>query len=324
MTLSLLALVVPLLAQAPALHGEPPAGAPRVAPAHEGPAGEAAHHEGAHHGAEACARATAFEKCQNPELCAVHDNSVSGYIFHHVSDEVWYPLCYQAGDRVIDLSISKHVVWMWVGAGLLVLAFLFAVGKRALVPRGLYSLLESFVLFVRDEIAVKNIGEHDAHRYVPYLCTVFFFILFMNLVGLIPGGAAATGNLSVTIVLALCTFTVTQIAGMRAQGVGGYWLHLVPSGVPLWLWPIMLPVELLGLITKPFALTVRLFANMVAGHIIIFFLLALTVLLSVYVAPVAVGFALGIFLLELFVALVQAYVFTMLSSLFIGMASHSH
>jgi F-type H+-transporting ATPase subunit a len=154
----------------------------------------------------------------------------------------------------------------------------------------------------------------------------------MNLCGLLPipaiggfpGISTATGNLAVTMVLALFTFTITQIAGMRAQGALGYWMHLVPSGVPKWLFPIMVPVEVLGLFTKPFALTVRLFANMVAGHIVIFFLIALTVLISPFVAPVSVAFALGIFMLELFVALVQAYVFTMLSALFIGMTQHAH
>ncbi len=333
MTFSL-ALVVSLVAQAHAVPQAPhePAALHGAADKHEmadnivhaaehdaGVTGGA--HEG-HHGA--CAAASPLQRCQDPSLCAEHDESVAGHIFHHVSDEVYYPICIPRGESVIDLSISKHVVWMWIGAGALILAFAFAVRKRAVVPKGLYSLLESFVLFIRDEIAVKNIGEHDAHKYVGYLCTVFFFILFMNLVSLVPGGSAATGNLSVTVVLALCTFVVTQVAGMRAQGALGYWMHLVPAGVPKWLYPIMVPVELLGLLSKPFALTVRLFANMVAGHIVIFFLIALTVLISVWVAPVAIGFALAIFMLELFVALVQAYVFTLLSALFIGMASHSH
>jgi F-type H+-transporting ATPase subunit a len=280
-----------------------------------------------HHGPNsgACQKASALEKCRNPSLCAAHDETVAGHVFHHVSDEVYKPICVDLGQgKVFDLSISKHVIWMWVAAGLLILAFGYATARRSIVPKGFYSLLESFVLFVRDEIAVKNIGEHHAHHYVGYLCTAFFFILFMNLVGLLPWGASATGNLSVTVVLALCTFVVTQVAGMRGQGVVGYWMHLVPAGVPKWLYPIMVPVEILGLFTKPFALTVRLFANMVAGHIVILFLLALTVILSVYVAPVSVLFALGIFMLELFVALVQAYVFTMLSALFIGMASHAH
>src|SRR2546425_598670 len=142
--------------------------------------------------------------------------------------------------------------------------------------------------------------------------------------GKFPGISTATGNLGVTVVLALFTFVVTQIAGMRAQGVLGYWAHLVPAGVPKWLFPIMVPVEVLGLFTKPFALTVRLFANMVAGHIVIFFLIALTVIIAPWVAPVSVAFALGIYLLEIFVALVQAYIFTMLSAVFIGMTQAAH
>ncbi|HYZ89891.1 MAG TPA: F0F1 ATP synthase subunit A, partial [Myxococcales bacterium] len=181
------------------------------------------------------------------------------------------------------------------------------------------------------EIAVKNIGHH-ADLYTPYLCSAFFFILFMNLAGLLPipaigkfpGIATATGNLGVTMVLALFTFVITQIAGMRAQGIVGYWAHMVPAGVPKWLFPIMIPVEVLGLFTKPFALTVRLFANMVAGHIVIFFLIALTVLIAPIVAPVSVAFALGIYMLEIFVGLVQAYVFTMLSAVFIGMTQAAH
>jgi F-type H+-transporting ATPase subunit a len=257
---------------------------------------------------------------------AAHEGSVADHIFHHVQDEVWVPINFYLGHHHVDISITKHVVNMWIAAGVLLLVFAFATRKRAVVPKGLYNLLETFVLFIRDEIAVKNIGEHEGHRYVSYLCSAFFFILFMNLIGLlpIPGISTATGNVYTTVVLALFTFAVTQIAGMRAQGVVGYWAHMVPAGVPKWLYPIMLPVEILGLFTKPFALTVRLFANMVAGHIVIYFLLALTLLLSVYVAPVSVAFALGIYLLELFVALVQAYVFTMLSALFIGMTQHAH
>ncbi len=267
----------------------------------------------------------------HPAEAAEHEGGIAEHIFHHVQDQVVIPWHVPVGNYLIDLSITKHVINMWIAAGVLLIVFAFAAGKRSLIPKGLYNFLEMFVMFVRDEIAVKNIGHH-ADLYVGYLCSAFFFILFMNLMGLLPipafggfpGVSTATGNLSVTVVLALFTFVLTQIAGMRAQGAAGYWAHLVPSGVPVWLYPIMLPVEILGLFTKPFALTVRLFANMVAGHIVIFFLIALTVLLSVYVAPVSVAFALGIFMLELFVALVQAYVFTMLSALFIGMTQHAH
>ncbi len=259
------------------------------------------------------------------------ESSIAEHIFHHVEDEVVRPLGFWVGNRYIRLDITKHVINMWIASGLLLIVVGLATRKRALIPKGGYNLLETFVMFIRDEISVKNIGHH-AHQYTSYLCSAFFFILFMNLTGLLPipaidgfpGISAATGNVSVTLVLALFTFVLTQIAGMRAQGVVGYWVHLVPSGVPGWLWPMMFFIEFFGLFTKPFALTVRLFANMVAGHIVIFFLIALTLFISVYVAPVSVAFALGIFMLELFVALVQAYVFTMLSALFIGMTQHAH
>ena len=208
---------------------------------------------------------------------------------------------------------------MWVAAVILVLVV--ALGRpKTMTPKGGAVLLEMLVLFVRDEIAKPTIGEHDYKRFTPYLLTCFFFILFMNLVGIIPFTSAATGNLAVTAGLAICTFVVTQYAAIRSAGILGYLKHLT-GGVPWPLWFIMIPVEVLGLFTKPFALCVRLFANMVAGHIVIFFLLGLIFILnSIWVAPVSIAFAGGIYLLELFVALVQAYVFTMLSSLFIGMA----
>lgn len=223
----------------------------------------------------------------------------------------------------LDLSITKHTVMMWL-ASLLLIGMLFIWSNRdktKLVPRGTgANLFEMLVLFVRDELAIKNIGKEEGPRYVPYLLTAFFFILFMNLLGLFPWMATATGNIAVTAGLALCTFIVTQVAGIRAAGLGGYLAHLT-GGVHWALWPIMVPVEILGLFTKPFALTMRLFANMLAGHIVIFFLLGLIFMLGhPAVAFVSVPFAIGIYLLELFVAFVQAYVFTMLSALFIGMS----
>src|SRR5690349_10731009 len=149
----------------------------------------------------------------------------------------------------------------------------------------------------------------------------------MNLLGLVPELATASSNLVITAGLAPCTFFITQFAAIRAAGLGTYLKHLT-GGVAWWLWPIMVPVEVLGLFTKPFALTVRLFANMLAGHIVIFFLLGLIFVMNhPAVAVVSVPFAMGIYFLELFVAFVQAYVFTMLSSLFIGMGvamAHHH
>jgi len=272
-----------------------------------------------------------------------HTVSVPDVVFHHVTDgrDIAFENPFtgatftwnlphwvvNVGGHEIDLSPTRHLIFMWLAAVILVVALTLAARKRSMVPRGFYSVVETLVRFVREELAVKNIGHHDADHYVPYLCTAFFFIFVMNLLGLVPYAATATGNLAVTAGLALLTFIVTLYAGMRGQGVVGFWAHIVPSGVPLWLYPIMIPVELLGLFTKPFALAVRLFANMAAGHIVLFFLLALIFLLpavGAVVAPVSVAFAAGIYLLELFVALLQAYIFTMLSALFIGMSSHSH
>jgi F-type H+-transporting ATPase subunit a len=258
---------------------------------------------------------------------AEHGTSVAGTIFHHVRDEPgWVRFRPVLGGEEVNLDIGKHVVSMWIAAVLLALLCVIAAGRRALIPKGLYNFVESFVAFIRDEIAVKNIGEHGARAYTPYLCSAFFFILFMNLLGLvpIPGIGTATGNISVTMVLASFTFLLTQIAGMKSHGVVGYWAHLVPAGVPAWLYPIMVPVEILGLFAKPFALTIRLFANMLAGHIVVYFLIGLTVILTPFIAPVSVVFALAIYMLEIFVALVQAYIFTILSALFIGMAGQSH
>src|SRR3954468_2880266 len=281
--------------------------------------------------AEAAAGHEASHETEREAREEKEEEGIAAHIFHHVQDETVVPLGFWAGNRYIRLDITKHVINMWVAAGILLIVVGLAARKRAVIPKGGYNMLETFVMFIRDEISVKNIGHH-AHLYTPYLCSAFFFILFMTLCGLLPipafggfpGVSTATGNVSVTMVLALFTFVLTQIAGMRAQGAVGYWMHLVPAGVPKWLYPIMVPVEVLGLFTKPFALTVRLFANMVAGHIVIFFLIALTVLISPFIAPVSVAFALGIYLLELFVALVQAYVFTMLSAVFIGMTQHAH
>ncbi len=230
----------------------------------------------------------------------------------------------------LDLSITKHTVMMWLSALVLVGSLLIWSNrdKSKLVPRGAgANLFEMLVLFVRDELAIKNIGKEEGPRYVPYLLTAFFFILFMNMLGLFPWMSTATGNIAVTCALALCTFILTQVAAIRAAGFGGYLAHLT-GGVAWWMWPIMIPVEILGLFTKPFALTMRLFANMLAGHIVIFFLLGLIFMMnSAAVGLVAVPFAMGIYFLELFVAFVQAYVFTMLSALFIGMSvamGHHH
>ncbi|HOI30916.1 MAG TPA: F0F1 ATP synthase subunit A [Melioribacteraceae bacterium] len=255
----------------------------------------------------------------------------TGWIMHHVLDAreldltpfgiIHLPEIHLFG---MDLSITKHVVFMWIAVLLLVLAFIAAKKsyRKSLIPKGVTNLLEVLIIFVRDEIAKPTIG-HGFEKFLPYLLTVFFFILTCNFLGLIPYGSTATSNISVTATLATISFMVIQIGGIMKNGFFGYFKGLIPHGIPMWLLPIMFVVEILGLFTKPFALAIRLFANMTAGHIVIMALIGLIFILRTYfVVPVSISFALFIFLLEILVALIQAYIFTMLSSLFIGMAYH--
>lgn len=234
------------------------------------------------------------------------------------------------GGVSVDLSITKHVVFLWV-AGLLVITLALAAARsnaRRSVPRGFGNLMEVFTVFIRDEVALPNMGPGGL-KYMPYLLTTFFFILVMNLLGLIPYGASATANVSVTAGLAIIAFVIIQWAAIRAQGLGHYFAHLT-GGVHWILWPIMIPIEILGLFTKPFALCIRLFANMSGGHIVIVSLIGLIFIFQSYIIAVApAGFVVGIMFLELFVAFLQAYIFTMLTSLFMGLgmtteSSHAH
>lgn len=255
----------------------------------------------------------------------------TSWIMHHVLDAreldfspfgvIHLPQLHLFG---IDISITKHVVFMWLALVILVVTFIFVARsyKKSLIPRGITNLTEVLIVFVRDEIARPTIGKGN-ERFLPYLLTAFFFILTCNFLGLIPYGSTATSNIAVTATLATISFIVVQVGGMMKNGVFGYFKGLIPHGIPMWLLPIMLVVELLGLFTKPFALAIRLFANMTAGHIVILALLGLIFILHTYVVvPVSISFALFIFLLEILVALLQAYIFTMLSGLFIGMAVH--
>ena len=222
----------------------------------------------------------------------------------------------------IDFSITRHVVMLWVASAVLVVSMLVAFRGRQLVPSGLANLFESVVIFIRDEVVAPTMGERG-RPFLPFFLTVFFFILFCNLIGLIPYSATPTGNISVTAALALCTFVVIQVTGIANNGLFGYFKSLVPSGMPLWLLPSMVPIEILGLFSKPFALCIRLFANMIAGHVAILVFLGLIIMLQNYlIAPFSVGFAAAIYLLEIFIAFIQAFIFTLLSALFISMAAH--
>jgi F-type H+-transporting ATPase subunit a len=272
------------------------------------------------------------------EITAVKDTLIqhsgsggSDWILHHIMDSnyldfepfgrVFLPQLHLFG---MDLSITKHVFFMWVVAFILIVLFSVVAKsyRKSLIPRGLTNFIEIIIVFVRDEIVRPTIG-HGHERFLPYLLTIFFFILFSNFFGLIPFTATVTSNIAVTATLASFTFFATQIGGIIHHGFFGYFKGLIPPGMPAPLLPLIIVVEILGLFTKPFALCIRLFANMTAGHVVILSLIGLIFIMqTVYVAPVSVGFALFIYLLEILVALIQAYIFTMLSSLFIGMAVH--
>ncbi len=253
------------------------------------------------------------------------------WIMHHIMDgnyldftplgKVYLPHLQLFG---IDISITRHVFFMWIVVFILLLILLkvSSAYKKSLVPKGIANLFEVFIVFVKDEIAKPTIGK-GYEKFLPYLLTAFFFILVANFFGLIPFTATVTSNISITAVLATFSFIVIQYGGIKKNGLFGYFKGLIPHGVPVFLLPIMLVVEILGLFTKPFALAVRLFANMTAGHIVIFALISLIFVMKTYfVSPLSVGMALFIYFLEILVALLQAYIFTMLSSLFIGMAVH--
>ena len=256
----------------------------------------------------------------------------SGWIMHHVLDGKEIELPFLGYIHIpqfptlfgIDLTPTKHVIFMWLAA---ILVFLIAITvsrqyRSSLIPKRVSNLFEIFIIFVRDEIAVPTLGK-NYYKFLPFLLTLFFFILFGNFLGLIPYSATFTSNIAVTATLAIISFIMIQLGGIRQNGFFGYFKGLVPHGIPVVLLPLMILVEILGLFTKPFALAIRLFANMIAGHIVILALIGLIFFMgTIFVAPVSIAFAVFIYLLEILVALIQAYIFTMLSSLFIGMAVH--
>lgn len=235
------------------------------------------------------------------------------------------------GRKFYDFSITKNVASLLLSVALLFIVF-FSVAaayrkNQGKAPKGLQSLFEPIIIFIRDDIAKNAIAGNDKNgkpkyeKYLPYLLTVFFFIWFNNLLGLMPGGANLTGNIAVTLILALITLLITLFSSNKY-----YWQHIFATpGVPKWLLPIMIPVELIGIFTKPFSLMVRLFANITAGHIIILSLLGLIfVARNVFVSAAVVPFALFMNCIELMVAILQAYIFTLLSAMYIGSAVEGH
>jgi F-type H+-transporting ATPase subunit a len=241
----------------------------------------------------------------------------------------------------VNVSPTKHVVFLLLAAVLVLLTLWTAARglerrrREGKAPGGFAGAIEAIVLFVRNDIAIANIGP-DGAKFAPYVTTLFFFILYANLLGLVPWGAAATGNLAVTGALALTAFMTIEISGMRALGAKGYLktIVMVPEGMKgigaVIMALIMTPVELIGKFVKPFALCLRLFANMTAGHFVILSLLGLIFLFGTVayvkwlVAGFSVFFVLFMMALELFVAFLQAYIFALLTSVFIGLMQHEH
>jgi F-type H+-transporting ATPase subunit a len=283
---------------------------------------------------------------------AAHEWGTETMIHHIVDSNEWdlEPLTtihlpqfppFHVGGVEVDLSITKHVLFLMF-ATVLTIATMFAAARASRrmdhgvrAPKGLLNTIEVFFLYIRDEVVMANIG-HGGEKFVPLVLTLFFFILYANVLGLVPWGSTATSNIMVTSALAVIALLVIETAGFRALGPVGYakTIFFLPPGLPGWLKPfvllIMTPVELIGKFSKIIALAIRLFANMTAGH---FVLLALLGLILTYGGPSPIGvfatigaLALGLFVmfLEIFVAFVQAFIFAMLVSVFIGLIRHAH
>ena len=277
---------------------------------------------------------------------------ISEMILHHLADSHEWETPFgvvhlptfepvHLGPLTMDFSITKHVLFMFFAA-FLVAAVLIPAARRAerarqegakKGPKGGHNVVEAFVLFLRDEVAKPNVGPHG-ERFYPYIIAVFFFILFGNLLGLLPWGASPTGNVSVTAALAAVTFFTVELAGIRALGLAGYskTIFYAPPGLggvgKVLMLIIMTPVEFLGKLTKPFALAIRLYANMTAGHAVVLALTGLAVLATsasaFLVVPAPIFMAVAIMLLEIFIAFLQAYIFAILSAVFIGLIRHAH
>jgi len=273
-------------------------------------------------------------------------------IMHHLADSheletpfglihlpQWEPI--HVGGLAIDLSPTKHLVYMLLAA--IIVALVFVLSARSVTraqaqgrtPKGFAGSMEALALYIRQEVVLPNVGPHG-EGYAPYLLTLFFFILAMNLLGLLPWGATATGNIAVTAALAVMAFVVIEVTGMRTLGPKGYLktIFYLPPGLPggpggailkVFLLAVMTPIEVIGKLAKPFALAVRLFANMTSGHVLVLALIGLTFLFQSYAVGLGASLlATGVMLLELFVAFLQAFVFTLLTSVFIGLMRAEH
>jgi F-type H+-transporting ATPase subunit a len=285
-------------------------------------------------------------------------------IGHVANSSLEHPILHLPVVFGIDFSVTKHVMMLWLVAAVLFVAITVAVrrylAQDRLVPSGFMNALEAVVLWIRDTIVAPNVGSRWVKTWTPLVLTFFLFIFSANAIGLIPlfevlglidhlllhteehslvqnmlhGGATATGNVNVTAALASITFVAIIVAGSRAHGFGQHWKNLVPGGVPVFVYPILIPIEIIGMFVRPFALTMRLAANMTGGHIailaIISFVFIFTEIFGHWSAGVGIGMLLAmpiavfIWAIEIIIVIVQAYVFTLLTAVFIGMAIHAH
>lgn len=244
---------------------------------------------------------------------------IDQYIMHHVlNSQEWHILGFTIH---LPHYLSLHAVMVLLSTAILLVLFCSAYNKEARVPTGITNALEAFVQFIRDEIALPSLGEEDGTRLTPMLCTMFFYILVLNLIGLIPIFSTATANINVTFALGFLSFLLMSFGAIAKNGVGGFFKAFVPSNVP---WPVLIilvPIEFLSLFIKSGALMIRLFANMLAGHMVVLSFLGLIIMLG-WVALPAVVLAICISAMEVFVAVLQAYIFTLLSAVFIGQMYH--
>lgn len=239
------------------------------------------------------------------------------------------------GGKTYDFGPTKHVVFLMLSAVVCLVLLIGVARKHARSssqigrPKGFAAGFEAIVLYLRNEIYMPVLGGHGGERYVPFCLTLFFFITFCNLFGLLPWGSTPTGNIAVTATLAIITFVVIETAGMKALGAGYlgtivYWPHDMPFLLKAGLTIILTPVELVGKITKPIALTIRLFANMISGHVIVLALIGLIFMFGFVVAFASIPMALFIMALEILVAVIQAFIFSLLAAVFIGQIRSAH
>lgn len=245
---------------------------------------------------------------------------MNAYVMHHVQNSHEWSVPF-LGTLSLPPYFSQHALMMTIAAAFLVIILCGVARYNERVPRGITNFLEVFVLFIRNQIAESCMGEEQGRKMTPFLCTLFFFVLMMNLLGLIPLFSTATGNINVTGALAFIVLMLMIIIGIKHNGVGGFLKSFVPSGVPVFVLILLVPIEVIMFFVKTMILAMRLFLNMLAGHLIIWSMLGVIVVIGAKAAPIFV-LAVLMYLLEILIVFLQAYIFTFLAAIFIGQAHH--